>query len=206
MKGLFYYILIVALMSGCFPDKVATEQELIEFVRDPDHGLNKSEEINGTRVTVIYKPTDLLVAQEIRNKPVDANKLAAVKEKYSAYNYFTVSFSQNNKEALHTQNGMDAYSDLVQTLAFKMSDYVTLTTNSSDTIPVADFILNRTFGMSKSTDLLFVFSKEKSAGKEWVQFNLNEFGLNTGNQRFRFLKKDLDRVPSLLFETTPTHL
>lgn len=199
------FLLILGFTWACVPTEVETERELIEFVQNPDNGLRESTEVNNIKVTVIYKPTDLLVSQEIRDKPVDDSRLTALKKKYGSYHYFTVSFSQDNKEALHTQNGMDVYSDLVQTLSFKMQDYVTLTTSASDTIPVADFMLNRTFGMSSSTDLLFVFSKEKSAGKDWVQFNLNEFGLNTGNQRFRFQKKDLDDIPTLTFETIPTH-
>ncbi|HEY9006529.1 MAG TPA: hypothetical protein VIM75_10355, partial [Ohtaekwangia sp.] len=63
-----------------------------------------------------------------------------------------------------------------------------------------DFMLNRTYGMSNSTDLLFVFSKEKAKGKDWIQFNLNELGLGIGNQRFRFEMRDLENVPEVTFE------
>ncbi len=94
---------------------------------------------------------------------------------------------------------MTAYSDLVQTLSFRMSHYVTLTTAPADTIPVGDFMLNRTYGLSQSTDLLFVFNNEKVRGKEWIQFNLNEFGLGTGNQRFRFRTKDIETLPGIDF-------
>lgn len=81
-----------------------------------------------------------------------------------------------------------------------MGNYVTLTTASADTIPVGDFMLNRTYGLSQSTDLLFVFNKEETERAEWVQFNLNEFGLGAGNQRFRFKRKDLEDLPRLNFE------
>jgi hypothetical protein len=52
--------------------------------------------------------------------------------------------------------------------------------------------------LSKSTDLIFSFDKKKTKDQDWVQFNLNEFGLNTGNKRFRFNMKDLERVPTLM--------
>jgi hypothetical protein len=80
-----------------------------------------------------------------------------------------------------------------------MNDFVTLTT-AQDTIPVGDFMLNRTYGMSNSTDLLFVFSRDKAKDKDWVQFNLNEFGLGAGNQRFRFRTNDIADAPGVDFE------
>jgi hypothetical protein len=110
-----------------------------------------------------------------------------------------MSLSSNDKEALH-QIASDQYSDLVQTLSFRMSNYVTLTTSVNDTIPVGDFMLNRTYGMSNSTDLLFVFNREKTKDTDWVQFNLNEFGLGIGNQRFRFDMHTLENVPEVAFK------
>jgi hypothetical protein len=61
--------------------------------------------------------------------------------------------------------------------------------------------LNRTYGLSSTTDLLFVFNKKKAAGTDWVQFNLNEFGLGLGNQRFRFSTMDLEETPQINFST-----
>jgi hypothetical protein len=91
------------------------------------------------------------------------------------------------------------YGDLVQTLSFRMGDYVTLTTDANDTIPVSDFVLNRTYGFSNSTDLLFVFDRKKAEEKEWVQFNLNECGLGIGNQHFRFKMDDIKSIPVVTF-------
>lgn len=195
--------LIVLAFSGCIRSEFSSEKELADFIHDPDNGLEKVEEGGGVKITVTYKPADLMVAQELKSRSGRAPDVSSYYKKYDPYYYFLVSLSNNNREVLNTLNGMETYSDLVETMSFRMNDYVTLTTNASDTIPVADFILNRTFNMSKSTDLLFVFSKEKSEGKQWVQFNLNEFGLNIGNHRFRFLKKDLDSVPCINFNDTP---
>lgn len=205
MLRLFIWILFcIVFVTGCRPVEFEIEQQLIDFVRDPDNGLRQTQESNGITITVTYKPTDLLVSQELRNRTLDESGLLALRQKYEPYYYFLVSLSEGDKEALNTLKGMENYSDLVQTMSFRMGDYVTLTTNAADTIPLADYILNRTFNMSAATDLLFVFSRQRAEGKEWVQFNLNEFGLNTGNHRFRFLKKDLDQIPQINFLKTPT--
>lgn len=81
-----------------------------------------------------------------------------------------------------------------------MNEYVMLTTSARDTIPVGDFMLNRTYGLSASTDVLVVFNREKARGADWVQINLSEFGLGVGSQRFRFSRKDLDEIPRIKFE------
>jgi hypothetical protein len=62
---------------------------------------------------------------------------------------------------------------------------------------VADYIYNRTFGMNGSTDILFVFDKTKAVGREYVQFNLEEFGLGIGKQIVRFELEDIEKCPRI---------
>lgn len=182
---------------SCKPEYLSPK-ELEAYVAEEDHGCTKSASIGETTIAVTYRPTDLLVFQETGEEQVDAKKLEELRQKYSRYYYFILSLSHNNKEALH-QTGGEQYSELVETLSFRMANYVTLTTAASDTIPVGDSMLNRTFGMSASTDVLFVFSREKAKEQKWIQFNLNEFGMGVGNQRFRFSTEDLEGLPKVDF-------
>jgi hypothetical protein len=194
--------LIALFLFRCTPDELSLP-ELQSYIKDEEHGVHQVAEMNGTRIDVTYKPTDLWVQHEIEDEAtVTRGQIDTLTGKYKNYYYFIVALSRNNKEALHQTSGMDEYSDLLQTMSFRMNDHVTLTTAKQDTIPVADFMLNRTYGMSNATEILFVFSREKAKDQEWIQFNLNEFGLNVGNQRFRFATKDLDNIPRLKFTTT----
>lgn len=200
MKKLFYFIFIGLTVAGCSPPEYLTSEELTNYIADPDNGLVQHGELNGYSIDVTYKPTDLLVQQEIDDQ-TDASKIKVVRNKYSKYYYFILSLSKNNKEALHqVEGGVDQYSELVQTLSFRMGGYVNLTTSAQDTISTTDFVMNRTYGLSSATNLLFVFNKEKTIDKDWVQFNLNEFGLGIGNQRFRFKTQDLNNAPGIKFQ------
>ncbi len=194
-----FLILLVLLAGAACSSGPMTVAELETYVKDQENGLTQEIESNGYTIRVTFRPTDLWVKQEVgEGRFPDAQELAKLRHKYNAYYYFIVSLSRNNKEALHQlEGGMEQYSDLVQTLSFRMPQYTTLTTSASDTIPVGDFMLNRTYGLSRSTDLLFVFSREKAGDDAWVQFNLNEFGLGTGSQRFRFDREKLDEAPEL---------
>jgi len=194
-------ILLLFFVVACQPASL-TEKELTTFVNDESNGLCKKNNIGEMEVKVTYRPTDLLVARELTTEQAaDTAKIRVLKKKYGKYLYFILSLSKNNKEALHQADGFSQYSELVQTLSFRMGEYVNLTTAASDTIPVGDFILDRTYGLSSATNMLFAFNKEKSSGKEWVQFNLNELGLGTGNVRFRFLMKNVTNAPHVIFST-----
>lgn len=192
---------------ACHVSEFDSAKELNAYVLSPENNLTQVIEVGGYAVRVTYRPTDLLVHQETEGEHYDVSRVNVLRQKYDSYYYFIVSLSKGSKEALHhLQDGMGQYSDLVETLSFGMSPYVTLTTSGRDTIPVGDFMLNRTYGFSQSTDLLFVFSREKAVGKDWVELNLTEFGLGLGNQRFRFWREDVDNVPPLNFESATMEL
>jgi len=198
MKRLLFLFISFAI-AGCSPPEYLTAEELSQYISDPDHGLVQHAEANGYVMDVTYKPTDLLVQQEIGDQ-ADEQNIKAARDKYSKYYYFILSLSKNNQEALHQSNNFNQYSELTQTLSFRMNSFVNLTTSASDTISTSDFALDRTYGLSRSTSILFVFKKEKITDQSWVQFNLNEFGMGVGNQRFRFATKDLNGAPKIKFK------
>lgn len=196
----FYLTIVASFLFSCSDPEFLSPQELQSFILDDENKLKMTAVENGYKIDVMYRPTDLWVHQELGDEPTDQATLDRLRKKYNTYYYFIVSLSKNNKEALHqVEGGMDQYSELVQTLSFRMPQHVNLTTSSQDTIPVGDAMLNRTYGLSATTDVLIVFTKEKVRGTDWVQVNLNEFGLGVGNQRFRFLTKDLDNAPKIKF-------
>lgn len=200
------FIAIVSMMTlcllGCGTSEYLSEEELKGFVLDADHGVTKKHEVKGFQSTVTLRPNDLLILQETGGETtVDQLTLDRLRSKYKDYYYFILSLSKESKEAEYQAGGgFGQYSDLVQTLSFRMADYVNMTTNTQDTIPVGDYIYPRTYGMSSASTLMFAFNKEKTKNREWVQFNLKEFGLGIGNQNFRFNVADLEKVPNIKFE------
>src|SRR6202008_1840683 len=149
-----------------------TEKELTEYVSDPDNGLRKELVAAPYRIDLAVRPADLLVAQELRGEQYDSATLNRLRKKYEANLYFIMSISRGGREALHALDDPSAYGDMVQTLSFRMRDYVNLTTSAMDTVYLADFMLNRTYGVAQSTDLLLAFSRDKLQATESVNFNL----------------------------------
>ena len=179
----------------------STPEKLLHYVLDDAHRLVKRSNVGEVSIEVYNRPTDLLVEQELRGrKDVDIRNIKLLRDQYDQNLYFILNISRNHQEVLQPGKYPDQFGDLVQIMSFEMNNYVNMTTSNRDTIPTADFILNRTFGLSRETSMLFVFDRSKTKNAEWVQFNLNEFGLGVGNQRFRFETKDLDEAPTLDFE------
>jgi len=178
------------------------EKELREYISDESNGLSQSTIVDGVEINVKYKPTSLLILQENRGSIVIPSKeYDKLNQKYSNYHYFTLSLSKNNKEALYANShAYSQFSELVQTLSFRMPVHTNLTTSESDTVEVLDYVFPRTYGMGAATSLLFVFDKEKIQNDEWLQFNLAEFGMGLGRQSFRFRLEDIDDLPQLKFK------
>lgn len=195
MKNLIYIFIVGLVCISCANE--LNVEELTEYIADKDNGLQQEATMGPTVVTLTFRPNDLMVSQELEGGENQAT-IDSLRKKYEPYYYFVLSLSRDNREALH-QTNMSEYSDLLNTLSFRMNEFVTMTTTAQDTIPVGDFMMNRTFGMSSSTDVLFAFDKAKAKDQEWVQFNVNEFGLGVGNQRFRFDVRDLENVPRVNF-------
>ena len=193
------YIAIISVIVSCSV-RSYSEQEIKAYIQDQHHGLKKEKQVKGYCVAVTYRPADLLVTQELYRSDPDQHDPEGIREKYKHHYYFTLSLSQKDREALYSIEGRHRqFSELLQRLAFEMNKHVELTTQEQDTIPVADYIFSRTYDFGRMSNLLFAFHKEKVGEDEWVQFNLNEFGLGLGNQNFRFRKKDLDGVPGIDF-------
>lgn len=197
-----FIILLGCLIIGSCKSDYLTEEELNAFILESENGLIEEYETNGIKSTVAFKPTDLLILQETSgNTSLDSLELNRLKNKYADHYYFILSLSKNDEEAEYNSGGdYGQFSELVQTLSFRMGQYVNLTTSNRDTIPISDYIYPRTYGMSNASTLMFAFDKEKALDDKWVQFNIREFGLGTGNRNFRFRTKALEGVPNIKFD------
>lgn len=194
------FILIVACLYGCKPDSLP-EGQLRTFVLDEDNGLHKKITVNEVTMEVTYMPGDLLVAQEMEGR-VELSRLDSLRKKYDQQLYFLLTLSKNGKEALHSLDPNDAsYSDMLNTLSFQMGQYVYITTSASNEPVVAiDYVLNRSYGMASGTELLFAFPVNDNLSSEWIDINIEEFGLNLGKQSLRFSTDDIAESPRLQVE------
>ncbi|MCH5718196.1 hypothetical protein [Niabella hibiscisoli] len=183
-------ILIVAaflLLYSCGITKKGSlsKEELLEYVNDPDNGLTKEQEANGVKVKLSFYPSSLLVAQE----QADTIPIEKLKARYGGHYYFKARFSKDGKEAIRQLGDFGKYSEMVQVLAFRMNDYVNLTTSSKDTLSMADYFFDQTYGMSDGNNLMLVFSKDQIKNANMFDINIAECGFGTGALKFSLKRK-----------------
>lgn len=196
MRSICLWAAIICLAFAC-QKKPVSQQELESYVHDPRNGLRQATTIGGVQVQVIYRPSDCFVAQDLANRAGQLLRAKDLQEKYGGQHYFLVNFSRNGKELLHTADGINQYSSLLQTLAFRMNDFIELVTSRGDTIPVLDHAFDRTYGMAANNSVLVVFPKQDVEATDWIQLNLREFGVQTGNIKFQFTGANLRNIPPL---------
>lgn len=200
MRTQVYWVtlLVIGVLYGCGSPEYLEEKELSTYISNENHGLSKSVLVNDIQVKVTYRPTDMIVAQELGSlSNTSQDRIDELRKRYQDHYYFIVSLSKAGKEILSTAQADPAsFSELLQIISFRMGEKVNLTT-ANDTIAVSDYIYNRTFGMGGTTDILFVFDKSEIKEQQFFQFNIEEFGLGIKRQVFHFDVDDLEGAPKI---------
>lgn len=193
VTGLF----LSAIMLVSCTQRRLSRKELTSYI-DHNKRLCQSQEMAGVTVQIKYVPCELLVLQELNNvtKP-SPEKVKQLESKYSGQYYFRVNFSHDNKEVIRQLGSFQEYSDMLQTFSFEMGKYINASDDRDDTLSLADYAFEQSFGMSKGNEILVAFKKEGFNNSEIINVNIGEFGLNIGDMRFGFRKKDIRRLPGL---------
>lgn len=196
--------LILPLLFLCLwacSRQVEDVSELQSYLQKENNGLMKTKKHGPLEMTVTYRPADLLIAQELDGKTFAKEKADSLRSHYDRYAYFLLQLSAGGKDLEnYSVWGQQGYGAGIQRLAFGMNNKVHLLTNLQDTIPVGDYLYQRTFGVGASSDLLFVFNRDQLKDSESFKFVLQDFGLNTGKQQFHFKTADIKATPTINFE------
>ncbi|GAA3647315.1 hypothetical protein GCM10022397_35340 [Flavivirga jejuensis] len=176
---------------------------MLEYIKAPKNGYTQSKTINGVDYTLTYRPTDMLVVQELGNSIADAKHssldVAEVRNKYNKYMYFNLSMSKNNQELLSvTPKNRNEFGAMVNQLAFGMNEKVHVYTPSKDTLEMADFIYPRMYGISRATTIMFVYPRDvKALNNKYINFTIEDLGLYTGEVKFKIPIKKIKDEPKL---------
>ncbi len=195
-------LLVAALLMGCNKKTFNNETELLEYLKDESNGYVQYKNVNGVDFTLMYKPTDMLVKQELVDEKLTEERLNELRHKYSKYMYFNLSMSINNQELLSTApKNRNDFGQMVNQLVFGMKNKVHVYTQSKDTLEMTDFIYPRMYGMSRSTTIMFVYSREEDKLKSNVlNFTIEDLGLYTGEVKFKISTEKLNNEPLLSFK------
>ncbi|GMN06258.1 hypothetical protein MTsPCn5_16470 [Croceitalea sp. MTPC5] len=200
-KGIFCLAILFST-SGC-QKKFDSEKELWSYVKDVENGYSHEKKIGNLKYTLTYRPTDVLVKQTLTNN-YDKNTIDSLRKKYGEYLYFNLSMSANNQELLNSKAGnKNNFGAMVNQLAFEMHNKIYLVSKSRDTVPLADYIYPRMYGMSNNTNILLVYPKDRALFEnEFFHFTVQDLGFFTGEVGFKVPTKPILEEPRLTFDQT----
>ncbi|MDB5158416.1 MAG: hypothetical protein JWR50_3123 [Mucilaginibacter sp.] len=168
---------------------IKTKLDLIQYINDENNGLIKSQVIKGVTIRLTYKPWQLLAANA---GAINAVTLNQIKQKA----YFTLGLSKDKKELLR-QLPFDQYSEILQTLAFKMRPNINIRKNNKNVIEVEDCLFQQTYGMGRENNLLLIFEDSKLKDADQLIVSIKEFGLGLGDLKFQFNRSDINDLSGI---------
>ena len=197
MKQPILTVALFILIAGCQPGYLNYD-EMQKYLADPKNGYIKSNEYNGFKFDLMFRPTELIIGQQIDLQNPNSSQVKELYNRYAGFYYFSLSISKDSDEALYrAPGGQQQFADLLNTLSFEMDQHVFMKNVENDTIYLTDYAFQRTFNMGGASSLLFVFEKEKLTDSKIIEFYIDEFGLGTGVQKFEFETNRLKSVPRL---------
>ncbi|WP_347922489.1 hypothetical protein [Pontimicrobium sp. SW4] len=199
-RGISLFIVTLLLFS-CNNKTFNSKTELLAHLNEETNGYTQHKTVNGVDYTLMYRPTDLLVQQELGDSQ-DAERIKQLRDKYSKYLYFNLSMSKSNQELLSVApKNRNEFGAMVNQLAFGMDTKVHLFTETKDTLEMVDFIYPRMYGMSKATTIMFVYPRdEKTLKQEYINFSIEDLGLYTGEVKFKIPTEVLKYEPTISFK------
>lgn len=199
IKNKLLPFLLLLLISSC-TKTFETQEEMNDYIQNEDNGYNYKKTVADVDYVLQYRPTDLLVKQELGDDTNPA-KVEKFRKHYGKYMYFNLSMSKNNQELL---NGLAQdkakFGQMVNELAFGMEEKLHLYSPTKDTLTLSDFIYPRMYGMSNSTSIMIVYPRDtKYINQEYLNFVIEDLGLETGDIKFKLDTKALKKEPKLSF-------
>ena len=187
------------VITSCSNKSFESKEDLWAYLIDTENGYLQEKEVNGIHFSLTYKPTDLLVNQEL-NKGYSEEEVNELRKKYNDYLYFNLSISSNGKELLSNSPNREEFGAMVNQLAFGMGQKLNLITQKQDTIALQDYAYPRLYGMGKSTDMLLVYERDsKLIESDFVRLTIEDLGYGTGEIAFKVPTKNLTEQLQLKF-------
>lgn len=191
------YSVLLGILLICSCNKLVDKKDLSTYLNDPDNGLKKEVQSGDYKMSLTYRPTELIIDQNLADEE-DLKKREEKKKQYEAYYYFILNMSLGDKDLLYKgSESKEQFSVALNKLNFGLSDYVYAMTDTKDTIYLSDYYVPNLYGMGGSTQVMLAFPRNEKKVYQELEIRLKELGFGIGEQRFIFQKKDLDNIPEL---------
>jgi hypothetical protein len=180
-------------------------EDISEFYRwwnDEENGLVKSRIIHDYRISVKYLPAEYLAYKELNGyeREMDLGK-TIIKYNYSRSFIMTIEpvNERRNRDLLFQDiYSMEQFKERLYKLSFDPGEYIKLSTGEGKYEPVLNAMENL-YDISSKKSLYLVFADKKDIMEDDLVIEFNDLMFETGINKFKFRKRDLDNIPEFSF-------
>ncbi len=186
----FFLLVLCVLVLACQSHKEVSLEDVRQYMLEESNGLYKKIEIGKTKFEAFYKPTDLLVGQDM-GETKNGQKAKQLYGDYAKQLYFVVNIGHDGKD-------MEWYTAHLkeQSLASDLGPYFQLYADEGREIALKGYIMPTLAGVSDKSTFLLAFD-EAPKKSEKLTLHIDEMGFETGEVKFDFKVEDLARVPKI---------
>lgn len=208
LRGFHYFLIITGVLVlfmtiiSCERNlKFTNASDLRDFIYKEENGLTKIRENNSYSFKVSYLPTDILVNRDLNASLNKSLKIDSLRKKYKEYYYFQLSISRDGHAIdQKLKGGLRQYRLLKENLIYGLSNQIVISTKSSDSIRITDYIYPRLYGLNHATNILFFFRREDVLKKDKIlTVNIKDVGIRNRKLRFPFDTEKLQRNMEIEF-------
>jgi hypothetical protein len=196
-----YYLcgIVGLLLSSCATSLSPTEYKA--YLADPAHGLTHTVDANRATITCTYRPTDLLVLQDLAKAPANVVTQDSLAHNYLGKTYCTLKLACNGSE-IENQfvNDPAAYQQALTYLDTGIATDAFLATTTHDSVAAVASMYVRHFGATGHSTVLLVFDTHQLTPQQGFHLTLRGQHLGLGTLRFSFAARDLAALPALKFD------
>ena len=167
---------------------------------DPANGLIQTQEKDGITITCAYRPTPLLVLQDLAgaSEPETTTSRDSLGRAYAGKTYCVLSFSRNGSEIENAfVTDPPAYQQVLTYLNTGMAADAYLATSSQDSVPALASMYLRQYGNTGRSTVLLVFNTSKLQPEAGFHLTVQAQRLGLGTLRFPFTAHALAALPAL---------
>lgn len=196
MKITFSLLICIIAVSACSNSHL-TEQELKQYISNPENGLFNSKSTNGFDVTCVFRPIDQLILQELRSH-TPRQRIDSLKLLYHRDLHFVLSVSRQGQdlESLYAQKA--SFNDVTSYLSGGIADRIFVLTES-DTIAINGHVYSRMFGSTGKTSFLISVPAAFLSTSDRFSIVLDDSVLGIGTCELEFDSKDISKTPPIEF-------
>ncbi|MBT1697138.1 hypothetical protein KK083_09645 [Fulvivirgaceae bacterium PWU4] len=192
-------LLIILVCSGllsCGSRSIVSEQELKDYIINPDHGLCRREAKNGIDMEVVYRPSELVAAQQVAGV-TDQKEREKIIRNFDSLAYFVIKLSRNGQEIENAYaSDNDKFLQATSYLSSGIAQDLYLV-NKGDTIRALDAVYTRMFGAATATTVMAIFDTNVKDLDGSLTFCFGDTGLGLGLNEFEFYTNDINKAPTL---------